>query len=139
VAASFAVGRLDGFLVRSQAHLKFTREAELCVLSKAIRRAMHDQDRHVELRGAIPGSESVARRMKNSGLHIPARQIDRQIAYTLIDVLPNAVLEFRTLTLQMLLPSGADAVRTSVVPFGISNLPPMTFLVRGQAAVAVRS
>src|SRR2546423_277906 len=74
VAASFAVSRLDGLLVRSQAHLKFTREAELRVLSKAIRGAMHDQDRHVELRGAIPGSESIARRMKNSGLHIPARQ-----------------------------------------------------------------
>jgi hypothetical protein len=40
VAAPFAVSRLDGFLVRAQAHLEFTREADLCILSKAIRGAM---------------------------------------------------------------------------------------------------
>src|SRR5437660_10764519 len=72
VAASFAVSRLDGFLVRSQAHLEFTRETELCVLAEAVRGAMHDQDRHLELCGAIPGAEPVTRRMKDSGLHVTA-------------------------------------------------------------------
>src|SRR5437588_9808249 len=74
VATSFAVSRLDRFPVRSQAHLEFTRQAELRVLSEAIRGAMHDQDRHLELRGAIPGSERITRRMKNSGLYVAAGQ-----------------------------------------------------------------
>src|SRR5215203_6139874 len=74
VVATFAVSRFDGFLVRSQGRLEFTRQANPCVLSEAICSAMHDQDGHVELRGAIPGSERVARRMKTSGLRVPTRR-----------------------------------------------------------------
>ena len=58
VAASFAIRRLDGFLVRSQGRLECARQANPRVLSETIRRAVHDQDRHVELCGTIPGSES---------------------------------------------------------------------------------
>jgi hypothetical protein len=59
-AAPLAVRRLDGSLVRWQPHLEFLGEGELRVLSEAIRGAMHDQDRHVELRGAIAASDYLA-------------------------------------------------------------------------------
>lgn len=35
---------------------------------------MHDQNWYVELRGAIPGTEREAGRMKNRGLYVATRQ-----------------------------------------------------------------
>ena len=74
VPASFAVSGLDRLLVRSQGHLEFTRKANAGVLSEAVCSAMHDQDRHAEFRGALPGSEGVPRRVKNGRLHVAMRQ-----------------------------------------------------------------
>ena len=71
VAASFAVSRLERFSCSLASPSRLSREAELCVLSEAIRGAMHDQDRRFELRSAIPGSERVARGMENGGLQGP--------------------------------------------------------------------
>ena len=78
VATSFVVMRLDGFLVASQRRFEVTRQRDLRVWASAIggavSGAMQDENRHIELRGAGRRPITVARRMKNCGLHVAYRQ-----------------------------------------------------------------
>ena len=74
VAASFVVMRLDWFLIPSQRRFEFTHQRYLRVYALFVSGTMQDENRHIELRGAVHRPKRMARRIKNSGLHGAYRQ-----------------------------------------------------------------